>query len=168
MCSWDLLDFGHFRMTFFLNFVFPGLFGHNWGPLKKKKYENIFFCRLEKKYIPPFVLLILQFNLHFVFILFIWLSDNGFDMGKKCYKMPALAEGGCTGLCDIEGCPIVWRVYNIVLVDCNIHHYWCIGFVPLPFWFNCWLMSGSLQLATGFGAALHFQARSENGKNTFQ
>ena len=35
-------------MIFFLNFVFPGLFGHNWGPLKKKKKENIFFGRLGK------------------------------------------------------------------------------------------------------------------------
>ena len=48
MCSWDILDFGHFRMTFFLNFVFPGLFGHNWGPLKKKKKWKYFFCRLGK------------------------------------------------------------------------------------------------------------------------
>ena len=35
-------------MIFFLNFVFPGLFGHNLGPLKKKKNENIFFGRLGK------------------------------------------------------------------------------------------------------------------------
>ena len=48
MCSWDILDFWHFRMIFFWNFVFPGLFGHNWGPLKKKKNENILFCRLGK------------------------------------------------------------------------------------------------------------------------
>ena len=37
-----------FSDDFFFNFVFPGLFGHNWGPLKKKKNENIFFCRLGK------------------------------------------------------------------------------------------------------------------------
>jgi len=42
------IRFWTFSDDFFLNFVFPGLFGHNLGPLKKKNNENIFFGRLGK------------------------------------------------------------------------------------------------------------------------
>ena len=47
---------------FFLNFfVWVVLFGHNYGPVNQKNLTRIFPAKLEK--VPPFVLLILQFNI---------------------------------------------------------------------------------------------------------
>ena len=49
------------QIFFLIFFVWVVLFGHNYGPVNQKKLTGIVPAELEK--VPPFVLLILQFNL---------------------------------------------------------------------------------------------------------